>query len=63
MHKCCNAELDPKKAQLTIAWALGIIPLTIYVINSTGSQFVNEPGPCVSKAFEGLGICGEYIGR
>ena len=50
-------KLDPKQAALTVVWALGITPLTLYVISSTVSQFNNEPGPCVSKAFEGLGIC------
>ena len=56
-------RLDPKQAALTSVWALIITPLAISVISSTASQFNNEPGPCVSKAFEGLGICGEYIGR
>ena len=53
--------LDPKRAALTSVWALGITPLAINVISSTVNQFNNEPGPCVSKAFEGLGICSEYI--
>ena len=50
-------KLDPKQAVLTVVWALGITPLTVYVIQSTFFQFSSEPGPCVSKAFEGLGIC------
>ena len=53
--------LDPKQAALTSVWALGITPLAINVISSTLNQFNNEPGPCISKAFEGLGICSEYI--
>jgi hypothetical protein len=56
-------RLDPKQAALTSVWALAITPLVINVIASTVTQFNNEPGPCVSKAFEGLGICSEYIGR
>ena len=55
--------LDPKQAVKTAVWALGITPLTIFVIASTFDQFANNPGPCVSKAFEGLGICSEYIPR
>lgn len=54
-------RLDPKQAALTSVWALAITPLVINVITSTVSQFNNEPGPCISKAFEGLGICSEYI--
>ena len=54
-------RLDPKQAALTVVWALGITPLAIYVVSSTFGQFQSEPGPCVSKAFEGLGICSEYI--
>ena len=50
-------KLDPKQAALTVVWALGITPLTVYVVQSTFFQFSAEPGPCVSKAFEGLGIC------
>jgi len=53
--------LDPKQAALTSVWALAITPLVINVVSSTVSQFNNEPGPCVSKAFEGLGICSSYI--
>ncbi len=53
--------LDPKQAALTSVWAFAITPLVINVISSTVGQFNNEPGPCVSKAFEGLGICSEYI--
>ena len=55
--------LDPKRAKLTGLWALGITPLAISIIASTLDQFANEPGPCVSRAFEGLGICSEYIPR
>jgi hypothetical protein len=56
-------RLDKKQAALTSVWALAITPLVVNVISSTVGQFNSEPGPCVSKAFEGLGICGEYIGR
>ena len=56
-------RLDKKQAALTSVWALAITPLVVNVITSTVGQFNSEPGPCVSKAFEGLGICGEYIGR
>jgi len=55
--------LDPKRARLTAVWALGITPLAAYVVQQTLDKFANEPGPCVSKAFEGLGICSEYIPR
>lgn len=54
-------RLDPKQAALTSIWAFGITPLAINVIASTVGQFNSEPGPCISKAFEGLGICSEYI--
>jgi len=55
-------RLDPKQAALTSVWAFFITPLAINVVSNTWGQFANNPGPCVSKAFEGLGICTEYIG-
>lgn len=55
--------LDPKRAALTTVWALAITPLVVNVVASTFGQLAGEPGPCVSKAFEGLGICSEYIPR
>lgn len=51
-------RLDKKQAALTGVWALAITPLAINVVLSTVSQFLYTPGPCVSPAFEGLGICG-----
>eukprot|EP00578_Thalassiosira_sp_NH16_P018738 CAMPEP_0181084838 /NCGR_PEP_ID=MMETSP1071-20121207/4907_1 /TAXON_ID=35127 /ORGANISM="Thalassiosira sp., Strain NH16" /LENGTH=187 /DNA_ID=CAMNT_0023166595 /DNA_START=43 /DNA_END=606 /DNA_ORIENTATION=+ len=50
-------KLDKKQAALTVVWALGITPFAISVVYDTVSQFNNTPGPCISKAFEGLGIC------
>lgn len=53
--------LKPRDAALTVIWAFGITPLAINVVSSTLNQMGNEPGPCVSKAFNGLGICAPIV--
>ena len=49
--------LNKKQAALAVIWAVCITPLAIKVITETAGQLSNDPGPCISKAFEGLGIC------
>ena len=43
------AQLGEKQVVLTVIWAFGITPMAISVVLDTAGQFMNSPGPSVTK--------------